>query len=90
MTIVSVTANIALFMLGVALALTVYRLVKGPTLPDRVIAVDLIGTIAVGMIAAYAIATHQSVFLRDAIVLAVVSFLGTISFAFYISRGGLS
>jgi multicomponent Na+:H+ antiporter subunit F len=72
-----------------ALLLTIYRLLRGPSLPDRVIALDLIATHVVGIIAVYAIATEQAVFLRDAIVLAVISFLGTIAFAFYVGKGGM-
>jgi multicomponent Na+:H+ antiporter subunit F len=84
----SVVMNMAGAMLSVALLLSIYRLLRGPSLPDRVIALDLIATLVVGIIAVYAIATGQAVFLRDAIVLAVISFLGTIAFAFYVGKGG--
>jgi multicomponent Na+:H+ antiporter subunit F len=57
-------------------------------LPDRVVALDLIATLVVGMIATYAIQTNQAVFLRDVIVLSVVSFLGTVAFAYYVGKGG--
>lgn len=85
----SVVINIVGAMLSMALLLTIYRLLRGPSLPDRVIALDLIATLVVGIIAVYAIATEQAVFLRDAIVLAVISFLGTIAFAFYVGKGGM-
>lgn len=84
----SIVMNMAGAMLSVALLLSIYRLLRGPSLPDRVIALDLIATLVVGIIAVYAIATGQAVFLRDAIVLAVISFLGTIAFAFYVGKGG--
>lgn len=80
--------NVTIIMLGIALVLSCLRLFRGPTLPDRVIALDLIGTLVVGMICMYAIYTDQPVFMRDAIVLAVVSFLGTIAFAYYVGKGG--
>lgn len=89
MNVLSIAVNLVVLMLGAALAITCFRLFKGPTLPDRVVALDLISTLVVGMIAAYAIATNQSVFLIDAIVLTVISFLGTIAFAFYVGKGGL-
>lgn len=88
MSILTVTVNVVFAMLGLALVFSFVRLLRGPSLPDRVVALDLIATLAVGMIAVYAIATDQSVFLRDAIVLTVVSFLGTVAFAYYVGKGG--
>jgi multicomponent Na+:H+ antiporter subunit F len=83
-----VIANLTFAILGAATLLAVIRLIRGPSLPDRVVALDLVATLAVGMIAVYAIATDQEVFLRDAIVLAVVAFLGTVAFAYYVEKGG--
>ncbi len=83
----TIVAEITLAVLGVSLALALFRLVRGPSLPDRVVALDLIGTLVVGVIAAYAVATHQSVYIRDAIVLSVISFLGTTAFAYYVGKG---
>lgn len=73
-------------LLSVAIVLAFVRLVRGPSLPDRVAALDLIATLGVGMIAVYAIATDQPVFLDVAIVLALISFLGTVAFAYYLER----
>ncbi|MEW6299668.1 MAG: cation:proton antiporter [Thermodesulfobacteriota bacterium] len=73
-------------LLSVAIVLAFVRLVRGPSLPDRVAALDLIATLGVGMMAVYAIATDQPVFLDVAIVLALISFLGTVAFAYYLER----
>ena len=88
MSFLSIVCNIVIGMVGVSIVLACIRLFRGPSLPDRVVALDLVGTLAVGLIAVYAIATDQAVFLRDAIVLTVVSFLGTIAFAYYVGKGG--
>lgn len=83
--------SVAHAMMGVlcaAMLLGVYRVIRGPSLPDRVIAVDLITTIAVGMIALYAIESGQKVFLSAGIALALLAFLGTVALAVYIRRGG--
>lgn len=77
----------ALPLLSVAIVLTLSRLVRGPSLPDRVVALDLLGTLGIGVIAVYAIATNQPVFLDVAIILALISFLGTVAFAYYLERG---
>lgn len=77
---------VVLPVLSLAIALAFIRLVRGPTLPDRVIALDLIGTLGMGMIAVYAIARNLPVLLDVAIVLALLSFLGTVAFARYLER----
>ena len=61
--VVSTAAVIALAMLSVALLLAFIRLARGPSLPDRVVALDLISILAAGMTAVYAIAAEQPVFL---------------------------
>jgi multicomponent Na+:H+ antiporter subunit F len=73
-------------LLSVAIVLAFVRFLRGPSLPDRVVALDLIATLGIGVIAVYAIATDQPVFLDVAIVLALISFLGTVAFAYYLER----
>lgn len=77
---------IALPLLGLSLVLTFARLIHGPSTPDRVIALDLITTIGIGIIAVYVVATGETAFLDAAIVIALLSFLGTIAFARYVER----
>jgi multicomponent Na+:H+ antiporter subunit F len=72
--------------LALAMMLAFVRLLRGPSLPDRVVAVDLLTALSIGVIATYAIATEQTALLDVAIVLALVSFLGTVAFAYYIER----
>ena len=88
LTMTETAVRLALAMVGLALFLTFVRLVRGPTLPDRVVALDLMGVLAVGMIAAYTVATNQPVLLDPATVLALVGFLGTVAFAGYLERRG--
>jgi multicomponent Na+:H+ antiporter subunit F len=62
------------------------RLIKGPTLADRVVSLDFIMTCVIGMIVVDAIATGESHFLSVAIVAALLGFVGTLAFAMYIQR----
>ncbi|MEJ2556898.1 MAG: cation:proton antiporter [Anaerolineae bacterium] len=82
--------DLALFLvlpvLSGAVILAFSRLVRGPSLPDRVVALDLMAMLGIGMIAVYAIATEQPVFLDVASVLALVTFLGTVAFAYYVEK----
>ena len=80
--------SICFIMLSVALVLAFTRLVRGPSLPDRVVALDLIGIISVGVIILHGLATETAVLFDAAIVLALVSFAGTIAFAKYFERSG--
>lgn len=79
---------VVLPMLGIALILTLLRIAIGPSAPDRVVALDLLTTVVIGMIAAYEIATDQPVYIDVAITLALISFLGTVAFARYVERSG--
>lgn len=73
--------------LTLSLFLGFFRLAKGPSLPDRVVALDLIATVTVGLVALYCIAVSQPAFLDAAIVLALIGFLSTVAFAQYIEKG---
>jgi multicomponent Na+:H+ antiporter subunit F len=73
-------------LLSISLILGFYRLLMGPTLPDRIIATELIATISAGIIVVSAIATRTSVLVDVASVWAIVAFLSTIGFAYYIER----
>ena len=77
----------ALITLAVAVLVAVFRLVKGPTLPDRVVAMDLIGILAVGLIVVLAASTNVRAVLDAAIVIALIAFVATVAYATYIERG---
>lgn len=72
--------------LTVSVILVFIRLFKGPEVVDRVIALDLIITIGIGLITAYSIRSGQSVLLDVAMILALIAFLGTIAFSFYLDK----
>lgn len=78
--------TLALAILIVALLLTIVRLIRGPTLPDRILALDLLTTLAIGFIAAIAIRTGFSLYLDIAISIGLLGFLSTIAFARYVLR----
>lgn len=72
-----------------ALVLTFARLVIGPTLPDRVVALELIAALVVGLIGTYSIDHGIPAFLDVAIVMALMAFLAAIGFSSYLEKGGL-
>jgi len=82
--VVSAAAMVALGILSIAFLLTVYRVVAGPTLPDRVLALDMLVAIAIGFIAVIAIKTGFTLYIDIAISLGLVGFLATVAFARFI------
>ncbi len=81
-----------LVLLSLALLLSLARIVIGPTLSDRVLALDLLTVVAMGFIGAIAVRTGLTLYLDIAIALALLGFLATVALARYIllraQRGG--
>jgi multicomponent Na+:H+ antiporter subunit F len=74
----------ALGVLSVALLITVVRVIIGPTLPDRVVALDMLVAIAIGFIAVLGIRTRQTLYADIAIALGLVGFLATVALARFV------
>lgn len=83
---VDAVSQLGLMMLGVAILLLLYRLISGPTHSDRVLALDVIGIVLVGVFTLQAIANRSPDLIRVATVLALINFLGTVALAAYILR----
>lgn len=75
---------IILPMLSLSVVLMFIRFLKGPDIVDRVIALDLLITIGIAIIAVYSIISNQSTFLDIAMILALIAFLGTVAFSYYL------
>ena len=82
--ILSWSTLIALIILGLALLVSVVRIIIGPTLGDRVLALDLMTVVAMGFVGTIAIRTGLLLYLDIAIALALLGFLATVAFARYI------
>ena len=84
---IAFSTQFALITLAVALLIAVVRLVKGPTLPDRVVAMDLVGVLVVGLIVVLAASTGVRATLDAAIVIALIAFVSTVAYGTYVERG---
>jgi multicomponent Na+:H+ antiporter subunit F len=82
-----IASQVSLLTLGVALVVAFVRLARGPTLPDRVVAMDLIGVLVVGLIVVLAAWTGVRATLDAAVVIALIGFVGTVAYATYVERG---
>ena len=81
-----VAVDVTLGFLLVAMAMTFVRLWRGPSLPDRVVALDLLSILLLAFAAVIAIHSGEAAFLDVAIALALIAFLGTIAFARFAER----
>jgi len=84
--LLALAVNIASWLLLLALALCFYRLLRGPSLADRVVALDVLNILAVAYCALLAMASGRAVYLDAAIALALVAFLVTVAFARFVER----
>ena len=80
--------SITLVILSIAFILTTLRVVRGPELADRVLALDMLVSVGIGFIAVIAIKTGFTLYLDIAIALSLVGFLSTVAFARYILTRG--
>jgi multicomponent Na+:H+ antiporter subunit F len=86
--LLSLVLVLVFVMLSLGLVLSFLRLAIGPTLADRVVALEAIASLVVGFAAAYAVAMRDPVFLDIAIVLALVAFIAAVAFASFIEKRG--
>ena len=66
-----------------------YRVIRGPTTPDRVVALETIGTNVVAIAVLFAMATGSGFFVDVSLVLAIIGFISTIAVARYVTEGDI-
>ncbi|MBC9250266.1 K+/H+ antiporter subunit F [Pseudomonas alcaligenes] len=80
---------LCLAMLALALLLATARLIKGPSLPDRVLALDTLYINAIALIILYGIWKGTELFFEIALLIAVLGFVSTVAVAKYMLRGDI-
>lgn len=85
-TLLSGSMTFALAVLALALVITVVRVIRGPSLPDRVMGLDMLVAIAIGFLAVSALKSGHAVYVDIAIAIALAGFLATVAFARFILR----
>lgn len=84
----TVVVAICLGVLGVSTLLVLLRLVRGPSVPDRVVSLDLIAQIIVAGIAVGLAATREDTYLAVLVAVSLLSFVGTTTVARFVERRG--
>jgi len=87
--LVTTAADLALVLVAFLSLLCGYRVVRGPTTPDRVVALDTIATNVVAIAVLFALKTDRGLFVTVSLVLAIIGFLSTIAVARYVTEGDI-
>ena len=81
--------RLTLFFQTIAIAILVYRLIRGPSVPDRILAMDAIGIQLIAIMAVLSIYLRTSAFFEVILLLGILSFIGTVAMAKFVERGVL-
>ncbi len=85
--VVSLACHAGMVLLLAGFLCAFIRLLRGPSLPDRVVALDVMATMAIGALALVSIRTGQPILLDVALGIAIITFLGTVALAISLERG---
>ncbi len=78
--------HFAFVCLSLAYFAALYRLLKGPTIPDRIIVVDLVASATIGIILTFIILTGKTIYINVALIIALIVFMGNVAFAKYLKK----
>lgn len=78
---------IALVLFAIAIGLAVLRIILGPSMPDRVLALDVIGVNLISSIAVTSVMLNTKAYLEVILILGILSFIGTIAYSKFVERG---
>lgn len=85
----SLALPIALVMIGLAIALNLWRLVVGPGAADRILALDTLTINAIALVLMLGIALGSSLYFEAALILAMMGFVGTVALCKYLLGGDI-
>jgi multicomponent K+:H+ antiporter subunit F len=85
----TIALYLTIAMVTLAALLNVYRLIKGPDEPDRVLAIDTLYINAIALIILLGITLGTRMYLESALLIAVMGFVSTVAMAKYLKRGSV-
>lgn len=85
-TLLGFSIHFALISLSLAYFAALYRLLAGPTLPDRIVVSDLVASASIGIVLVFTVITGKTVLINIAMALALIVFMGTVAFARYLKK----
>ena len=79
------TISMSLYIIAILLAL--YRIIRGPSMPDRVVALDMIGVNLISAVAVFSVALSTHAFLEVILIVGILAFISTIALARFVGGG---
>ncbi len=79
--------QLSLLFVAISMLILIYRVIKGPSIPDRVVAMDAIGMNLICMIAILSLLLDTSMFLEVILLIGILSFTGTVAFSKFLEKG---
>ncbi|GGY81326.1 K+/H+ antiporter subunit F [Marinobacter zhanjiangensis] len=86
---ITIALYVTLAMVSAAALLNVYRLVKGPDAPDRILALDTLYINGIALVILLDVALGTRLYLEVALLMAIMGFVGTVALAKYLKRGSV-
>lgn len=83
----TIILNLSLFLLAVSIAGCLYRVLKGPSMADRITALDTIGIQLIGIVAVLSMLLHTQAYIDIILLIGILAFISTVAFARFIERG---
>jgi len=81
--------NAAIAMVGLALALSFIRLLLGPDVPDRILALDTLYINAIALLILFGLSAGSALYFEAALLIALMGFVGTVALSKYLLRGDI-
>lgn len=85
-TLLNIVLLISFALLLIALGISLLRLIKGPTISDRIVAMDLISSITMGFILVYSVLINESMYFDIVIIISLISFISTVAISTYLNQ----
>jgi multicomponent Na+:H+ antiporter subunit F len=84
MSLFTLAAYIAIVLISISTLLTLIRFIIGPSLPDRVISLDVFSANLLAVLAIYSVLSEEKAYLNVALIMSLIAFVGTMTFAYYL------
>lgn len=80
---------IAFGLVGMAVVLNIWRLLRGPAAPDRVLALDTLYVNTIALLVLFGIHLNSNIYFEAALLIALMGFVGTVALCKYLLRGDI-
>lgn len=77
----------SLFLFTIAICIALYRIIRGPSMPDRVVALDMIGVNLISLVAVFSVFLRTHAYLEVILIVGILAFISTVGLARYVERG---